>query len=209
MARDRFATRAAIIESAAELVAAHGVGAVKINALAESAKCDKVLIYRYFGGLGGVLEAVGSERMLWPRVAVVEGGGGDEEVSLAHALETVVLEEWAALASGDLMLQAGAAEVVGMNALGRATGVQRADRHAEIITALRAKHRVPPYVDLAALLELLSAALALFAMRAPREDTGARSASEGGAQRLDANTPEGWRRIEKTVGIVVRALLDS
>jgi AcrR family transcriptional regulator len=185
--RDRFETRAAILRSAAELIAAHGVGALGVNALAKAAGCDKVLIYRYFGGLDEVLDALGAERMLWPRVHV-ESDGGD--ASLAEAVQSIVLEEWAALESDALQLQAAAAEITGSNALGRAVATQRVERHAEIVASLRSAYRVPPYVDLEALLELLSAAATAFALRAPR-------------------TPQEWRRIEKTIGMVARALLEA
>jgi AcrR family transcriptional regulator len=185
--RDRFETRAAILRSAAELIAAHGVGALGVNALAKAAGCDKVLIYRYFGGLDGVLEALGAERMLWPRVHVEsESGNG----SLAEAVQSIVLEEWAALESDALQRQAAAAEIADSNALGRAVATQRVERHAEIVASLRSTYRVPPYVDLDALLELLSAAATAFALRAPR-------------------TPQEWRRIEKTIGMVARALLEA
>jgi AcrR family transcriptional regulator len=197
--RDRFATRATILHSAAELVAAHGVGALGVNVLAQAAGCDKVLIYRYFGSLDGVLQALGAERMVWPRVEVDGGGGGggagDADASLADAVQSVVLEEWAALSRDALMLHAGSAELIGRNALGRVAAAQRSERHAEIIASLRAGHRVPPYVDLEAMLEILSAALTAFALRAA-------SAGE------DPTAPAGWRRIEKTVGMIARALLE-
>ena len=185
--RDRFETRATILRSATELIAAHGVRALGVNALAEAAGCDKVLIYRYFGGLDGVLESLGAERMLWPRVEIEKEGG---DPSLAEALQSVVLEEWAAISGDALLRQAAAAELGGDNALGRAEAAQRAERHAEIISSLRTTHRVPPYVDLDALLELLSAAVTLLALRTPA-------------------TPQGWRRMEKTIGMVARALLES
>ena len=204
MPRDRFATRAAILESASELIAAQGVNALGVNVLAQTAGCDKVLIYRYFGGLDGVLAALGAERMVWPRVEV--DGDGDD-ATLASLIESVVLEEWAALAGSPLMLEAGVAEVGRENALGRAVGVQRLERHKEIVAALRASHRVPPYVDLEALLELLSAALTLFALRAAAK---AHSRTAGlSAEHLDPSTPEGWRRIERTIGTIARALLES
>ena len=206
MARDRFATRAAIIESAAEIVAARGVGALGINALADAAQCDKVLIYRYFGGLDGVLEALGAERMLWPAAQLVGGSDDEGDASLANAVCAMMLEEWAALAGGALMLGASAAEVVGANSLGAATATQRAERHAEMVVALRARYRVPPYVDLPALVEILSASLTLFALRAEhaKETQGGRTVT--GA--FDPNTPSGWRRIEKTMTALTRALLD-
>jgi AcrR family transcriptional regulator len=206
MGRDRFATRAAIIESAAEIVAAKGVGALGVNVLADAAQCDKVLIYRYFGGLDGVLDALGAERMLWPAVQV-EALDGDGTASLADALCAMLLEEWAALAGGALMLGASGAELVGENALGAATGRQRGERHAAQISALRERYRVPPYVDLPALVEIMSAALTTFALRAAH----AQGAVGGGQapQAFDPNTPAGWRRIEKTMTAVARALLES
>lgn len=220
MPRDRFATRAAILESAAELLAAHGASAVGVNALAQAAGCDKVLIYRYFGGLDGVFEALGAERMLWPRVEAEgeDGGSGkrDSQGSLADAVQSAVLEEWAAFASGALMLRSEVAELAGGNPLGQAVASQRSERHAEIITSLRASHRIPPYVDLEALLELLSAALTTFALRSATGPDGIRShpaaharSADKGPQPLDPSTPEGWRRIEKTVRAITRALLDS
>jgi AcrR family transcriptional regulator len=205
MARDRFATRAAIIESAAEIVAAKGIGALGVNGLADAAQCDKVLIYRYFGGLDGVLEALGAERMLWPAAQLVDGDG-DGNASLADALCAMLLEEWAALAGGALMLGASAAEVVGENSLGSATATQRAERHTAMVLALREHYRVPPYVDLPALIEILSASLSLFALRAAHTNGSAREDSAPHA--LNPSSPAGWRRIEKTMTALTRALLD-
>ncbi|MBK5188763.1 MAG: hypothetical protein JJD97_11010 [Gemmatimonadaceae bacterium] len=179
------------------------MGQLGVNGLAEEARCDKVLIYRYFGGLHGVLEALGAERMLWPRVDV--GGAGDGDGSLADAVQAAVLEEWAALSGGSLMLSATSAEVERENPLGAATAAQRAERHAAMITALREKHRVPPFVDLPALVAILSAALTTFALRAAHAP-GKRPEGASGIA-FDPGTPEGWRRIEKTVGAITRALL--
>jgi AcrR family transcriptional regulator len=195
------------MQSAAELVAAKGVNALGVNGLADAAKCDKVLIYRYFGGLDGVLEALGAERMLWPAAQVADGSD-DGDASLADAVHAVLLEEWAALAGGALMLGASAAEVVGANSLGAATAEQRVERHASMIAALREKHRVPPYVDLPALVEILSAALTLFALRAAHAKEGGDGGSMPNPHAFDPNTPTGWRRIEKTVTAMTRALLD-
>jgi AcrR family transcriptional regulator len=209
MTRDRFATRAAILEGAATLVAAHGVDGLGVNTLAEAAGCDKVLIYRYFGGLEGVLHALGEERMMWPRVEMDRGGGESGNVSLAQVLESVLLEEWAALSSGALMRHASAAELTGDSPLGQAAAAQRADRHSELIATLRSTYRVPPYVDLAAVVELLSAALTMFALRATTETVAHPNPREGSAETLDPRTSQGWRRIEKTVGMLARALLES
>ena len=96
---------------------------------------SKVLIYRYFGGLGGVLEALGAERIVWPRVEVQENNGRRRpRIARRNALQSVALEEWAALSGDALMLQAGAAELVGGDALGpaAANSVRSATRRSSL-----------------------------------------------------------------------------
>jgi AcrR family transcriptional regulator len=210
LTRDRFATRAIIIDTAASLIAAHGVDHLGVNSLADSAKCDKVLIYRYFGGLDGVLNAVAAERLLWPKLEFADEES-DSNASLADAVLTLVLEEWAALSGGALMLQASAAEATTDGPLAVATSLQREESHARLVATLRQKHRVPPYIDLPAILEILSAALTLFALRAShRPGVGAGDEKAGAApQPFDPATPQGWRRVEKTLATMTRALLDS
>jgi len=117
-----------------------------------------------------------------------------------------MLEEWAAISDDALVRSAAAAESGGVGALAPAVAEQRAESHARVIAQLRALHRIPQYTDLPALVELVSAALAMFALRA----AGA-GPSKGGApatQSIDPATQEGWRRIEKMVGAIARALLE-
>lgn len=204
MPRDRFATRAAILDSAAAIISSHGLPALGVNSLAHAAKCDKVLIYRYFGGLDGVLAALGAERMLWPRVEIATSED-EGDTALADAVHTLLLEEWAALSASAFILEASTAELTSHpNSLGAATSIQRAELHARVIAKLREKHRIPPYTDLPALVELLSAALTLLALRAAHASS---STEEDSPQSFDPRTPQGWRRIEKVLATVTRALL--
>jgi AcrR family transcriptional regulator len=209
LTRDRFATRANIIDSAAALISAHGIAHLGINALADAAKCDKVLIYRYFGGLDGVIEALAAERLLWPRVELAEEES-DGDASLADAVLTLVLEEWAALSAGALMLQASSAELSSAGPLGASTSMQRREAHARLVTTLKSQHRVPPYIDLPAILEILSAAVTAFALRANLGSVASGSDAKTivGAT-FDPSTPQGWRRIEKTLAAMTKALLDA
>lgn len=205
MSRDRFATRAAILDSAVAIIATRGAAGLGVNALANASKCDKVLIYRYFGGLSGVLKALGAERMLWPRVEIGEEAQG---ASLADAVRTAMLEEWAAMSDGALERAAAAAESSGNGALAPAVAEQRAENHARVIAQLRASHRVPQYTDLPALVELVSAALAMFALRAAGAGPSKGGAQAPATQSIDPASPDGRRRIEKMVGAIARALLE-
>ena len=63
-ARDREATKARILGAVGVVLARDGFGAVGVNAIAKEAGVDKVLIYRYFGGLARAAARMGRERPL-------------------------------------------------------------------------------------------------------------------------------------------------
>ncbi|MBL4928738.1 TetR/AcrR family transcriptional regulator [Fuscibacter oryzae] len=58
--RDRDATEAAILQAALTLLAEQGFAALGVNAIARAAGCDKQLVYRYFGGREGLVDAMGA-----------------------------------------------------------------------------------------------------------------------------------------------------
>ncbi len=69
--RDSERTREAIIDALERILTREGFTGVGVNALAREAGVDKVLIYRYFGSLEGLLAAFRDRRELCPRVVDV------------------------------------------------------------------------------------------------------------------------------------------
>jgi AcrR family transcriptional regulator len=67
--RDRAATEERLLEAVGQVLAREGFAALGINAVAKHAGVDKVLIYRYFGGLAELLRAWGDSGRFWPSVA--------------------------------------------------------------------------------------------------------------------------------------------
>lgn len=76
--RNREATRVALLDAAKIVLAEQGFQAFGINAVARQAGCDKQLIYRYFEGLEGLLEAIGQDVAQWIGVAADQGPWPDE-----------------------------------------------------------------------------------------------------------------------------------
>lgn len=72
--RDRETTRARLIEAVGTLLAREGFTALGVNAVAREAGVDKVLIYRYFGGLPELIAAFGREGNFWPSIKELAGG---------------------------------------------------------------------------------------------------------------------------------------
>lgn len=76
--RDRAATEARLLTAVGVVLAREGFQAIGVGSVAREAGVDKVLIYRYFGGLPGLLRAWGASGRFWPRVAdllALEGEG--------------------------------------------------------------------------------------------------------------------------------------
>src|SRR5690606_35023300 len=76
--RDRQRTEKQIIDAVARLLASKGFAALGINAIAREAGVDKVLIYRYFGGLPKLLEAFAKTPEYWSSYEEILGGEVDE-----------------------------------------------------------------------------------------------------------------------------------
>lgn len=72
--RNREATRKRLIDAIGALMARDGLKALGVNAVAREAGVDKVLIYRYFGGLRGLTAAFAREGDFWPSPEELAGG---------------------------------------------------------------------------------------------------------------------------------------
>lgn len=66
MPRNRQQTSNRIVESAIQLIEEDGFAAWGVNAVARSAGVDKVLLYRYFESLDGLLDAIVNRTQFWP-----------------------------------------------------------------------------------------------------------------------------------------------
>jgi len=72
--RNREATRARLIQAVGTLLAREGFTGLGVNAVAREAGVDKVLIYRYFGGMSELMASFGREGDFWPSIKELAGG---------------------------------------------------------------------------------------------------------------------------------------
>ncbi|WP_309382426.1 TetR/AcrR family transcriptional regulator [Cerasicoccus frondis] len=71
MKRNRQQTEKRIVEAAIGLLAEEGFQSFGVNAVAARAGVDKVLIYRYFSGLDGLLQFIGETQILFPSAGAI------------------------------------------------------------------------------------------------------------------------------------------
>ncbi|MCU0774997.1 MAG: TetR/AcrR family transcriptional regulator [Ideonella sp.] len=127
--RDRAATRERILGAVGAVLARDGFARLGINAIAREAGVDKVLIYRYFGGLPELLRTWGSSGRFWPRVSDLLGDDPRAVLDLPeHERFARFLEHFIdALRARPLTLEILAAELQERNEL---TAILEAEREA-------------------------------------------------------------------------------
>ncbi len=103
--RDREATERRILDAARAVLAASGSEGFGINAVARQAGCDKQLIYRYYGGLGGLVDAIGKDIASWwaDRLRPLEALGCPD--TYAELMQRLGLSVFQALRDDPLMRQ--------------------------------------------------------------------------------------------------------
>lgn len=190
--RDAGVTRQRIIDAAVQLLGKTGIEGLGVNALAQAAGVDKVLIYRYFGGLDGVIDELGANLQLWL----------GEELARAKIPIGPYAQVMARLVTAYLhSLRSNPA----LRALLTASPGPASDRLAAARTkaigewfALARASAGPPAVsvDAPAVNAILIAAVQYLTVR---EDTGE-------ANGLDLSDPVTWHRIETALANILSAM---
>ncbi len=199
--RDRVATREGIIRAVGSLLAREGFMALGINAVAKEAGIDKVLIYRYFGGMPELLRAFGESEEFWPSIS--EFLGGDIETLLSmpvvEIIPTVLINFSRALRRRPVTIEIMAWEMVEQNELTEELRRVREDMAIRLFKELGAKFDDAD-ADIAAITTLLSAAVSYLVLRS--RDTQVYNT-------VDIRSDKGWERIEEAITMICRQCLIS
>jgi len=178
--RDREATEQRFIEAAARVIARDGAAGLGVNAIAAEAGADKKLIYRYFGGLDGLLEAMGANTALWigQALAAPEGDYGERMSSVFFAYADN-------LRSDPVLQKLLAWELAGPSDTLRRIDAARSKAMYMVMPKLRGDEKPPEGVDARAVNAILLAALHYMTLR---------GATMGGFSGLSLKTEADWQR---------------
>lgn len=178
--RDREATERRFIEAAARVIARDGAAGLGVNAIAAEAGADKKLIYRYFGGLDGLLEAMGSNTALWigDELSASQGDYGQRMAGVFHAYSEN-------LRSDPVLQKLLAWELAGPSDTLRSIDAARSKAMYSVMPKLRGHEKPPEGVDAPAVNAILLAALHYLTLR---------GATMGGFSGLPLKTDADWKR---------------
>jgi AcrR family transcriptional regulator len=189
--RDREETRGKILAAMGRLLARKGSTALGINAIAREAKVDKVLIYRYFGGIQELYRAFALEGNTFPGLEELVGDRLAEFPNLAPAEMTkvMILGFGRALRRRPVTKEMLRWELQEKNELTEALAKER-ERQTLQWLALAPDLRG---MDLPAVASILVAGLVYLTLRARTSDT---------YNGIDLHSEKGWKRLEDAVSLL-------
>jgi AcrR family transcriptional regulator len=191
--RDRGATRERLLAAVGRLIAREGFSALGVNAVSREAGVDKVLIYRYFGGIEPLLDA-------WGQTVLVEppGASGAAEGSIADRAAAALVAFGRAARRNPEALEVMRWELVEDNLLTRRLAQARESAGLADLRRIGISEAQAGVVDLPALAAVLSAGLLHIALRA-------RTAPRWLG--IPIRTEAGWARLERSAAALVRCML--
>jgi AcrR family transcriptional regulator len=195
MTRSRLKTEQRILDAVGTILLEQGYPAVGINAIARQAGCDKVLIYRYFGGFNELLLAFAETTTLWWEVDEIinETAAECAQIALPDYLQTLLGRYVTALESRPLALEIMAWELSAQNNLTDTLARMRGERGMELVRRIRAYYQ-QPNIDIGGILGVFGAAINYLIIRTRKQSQQYKT--------------EEWWRLQQTIGKLLQSYAD-
>jgi AcrR family transcriptional regulator len=196
--RDQAVTRELLIKAVGTLLARSGFTGLGVNAVAKEAGVDKVLIYRYFGGLPELLQQFGSSGEFWPSVDELTGGEIEslQQMPLAQSVARVMRNYIRAIRRRPLTREILAWESVERNELTIVLEEIREKVSMELFQAVRIEHEKYPAV--VSITTLLAAAVNYLVIRS-------RTIQQFNS--INIASDDGWEMLENTISTICERCL--
>ena len=193
--RSRLKTEQRIIEAVGSLLLEKGYPAVGINAIARRAGCDKVLIYRYFGGFDELLLAFAETTTLWWEVDEIITESPEEcaAIALPAYLQRLLDRYVKALETRPLALEIMAWEMSEQNNLTQRLARTRSERGMELVKRIRAYYH-QPNIDIGGILGVFGASINYLVIRTRKQSQQYKT--------------EEWWRLQQTIAKLLEAYAD-
>jgi AcrR family transcriptional regulator len=198
--RDVESTKRRLIDAVGAILARDGFLRLGVNAIAQEARADKALIYRYFGGLPGLLEAFAESASFWPTVEEMAGGSLEALAAMplvdrwAHALSSYIHELRRRPATQEIL----AWELVERSEVTARLEEVRERRGLQLMKVLA--HDAPRGVDVVAVSALFASSVHYLVVRARQIRV---------FNSIDLRTEDGWSRLRAAAMSMVLGALQA
>lgn len=195
-------TKAKLIIAVGDVLAEKGFAKIGVNAVARQAGVDKVLIYRYFDDLNGLMTAYAASSEFWPSALEIIGEGDAYDELFARPFAEMFAEVFRryanALRSRPLTLEILSWETIERNALTIASEEVREKMGMELMAALSKTD--PPAGDWQAIANIFSGAIHYLAIRSRKIST---------FTGMTIDDEQGWDRLINSIEFLVSNIPNS
>lgn len=193
--RDRPATERRILEAAESILTEQGSAGFGVNAVARAAGVDKQLIYRYFGGLDGLLAALGERLAEWWQEKLLDGAPIVPPASYCDLIEVLALRLIQIMRNEPLVLQCVLWELTDGSGNVSALTAARARALGTWMVRTRGDLQPPAGVDAPAVNAMIVSGISYFVLA---------SRTSGNVIGLAIQDEATWTRIEAAVRVLVQ-----
>ncbi len=199
MARDKEATKQKLIDAVGVIILRDGFTSVGVNAVSKEAGVDKVLIYRYFNDLDGLLKAYITQKDYYSNIAKITSEFEkietlDDAISLSKKIFVGQLKN--ILANKELQ------EILlwELNTKNEVTSAIAKEREAQGVAILNGIGQITgkTKVDIPAAATLILGGIYYLVLRSRQVDV---------FNGIDLNSQTGWDRIEKSLENLIELTL--
>jgi AcrR family transcriptional regulator len=186
--------RGKLLAAVGPALAREGFKRLDEDLVAREAGVQRYNIFRYFGGLPGLITAFGESSLFWPRVEELmrETPEDFRHLSPEKQVATFFKSLLATLRRRPLTLDIMAWEALERNELSKRLEDVRVRTSLEYFENMQGE--IPDEIDLSAIVALLAGAVQFLTIRSRN------TRSFGG---IDLESEKGWRRIEKAIDVLL------
>jgi AcrR family transcriptional regulator len=193
--RDREETEKSILAAAKRVLAEMGSPGFGVNAIAREAGCDKQLVYRYFGGLDGLIDAIGADLANWWREKLAPIAALPPAKSYGEQMERLALGVIDALRSDPLVQKIAIWEIAEASPQVARLNAARSKGFGQWMMEQRGSLAPPESLDAPMLNALIVAGVQHLVLA---------SATAGHFSGVALKSEEHWERVKASVRVLVR-----
>ena len=193
--RNKEKTKQKLVDAVGRIITNYGFEKIGVNAVAKEAGVDKVLIYRYFGGLKGLLETYVFQKDYYSNLKkqIAKKVTTGDEKDVIEAIKDMLLGQANELFNDKELQEILRWEVVNKNEITDALAAERENQSIWLLNQIE-KVIESDETDMPALTAILAGGISYLILRAKHASL---------VNGIDIKTEEGWERIEKTLSQIV------
>jgi len=199
--RNKEQSKQNFIDAVGRIILRDGFKGIGINAIAKEAKLDKVLIYRYFEGLDGLLREFAKQKDFYINLTgfIQDEIENAQKHELKNLVSKVLISQLRGLIDNKELQELMLWEMVEKNELTDAIAKEREEKGYELSNKLKEKMDLKDH-DSDAVIALLVSGIYYLVLRSRTVDV---------FNGIKLNSEKGWQQIETAIQMIVNTYFDS